>query len=136
MSEKKRKVREAFSSKLPVQLHANHPNPLPLSPSLPARPGRQPPMLYCAHSISQLMAQHVNTKESAGHTKHIITAQPPITDTGLLQSHLLLQMVRLRRAGHAGVKTQHGRKKKFWIWKKDMHMSEIIIVWIIIALIY
>lgn len=96
------KAREAFSGKSQVEfrLCANRPNPCSLS--LPAHPGRQPPMLYCPHSISQLMAQHVNTKESAGHTKHIITAHPPITHPGPLLSHLLLQTVRLRPAGNGG----------------------------------
>lgn len=47
------------------------PLPGPLIP--PAFSSEATPALHRIYSISQLMARHVNTEESAAHTKHIIT---------------------------------------------------------------
>lgn len=63
----------------------------------------------------------------------LLLHSPPITDTGRLRTHRLLQMVRFRHAGHASFKTQHGKKKK-----KDMDSvaaTAIIIVLMIITFI-
>lgn len=94
-------------------------------------------MLYHTHSISQLMAQHVNTKESAGRTKHIITAPhppppPPITDTGPLPSHLLLQTVRSRPAGDGGFPARRGRGSNLvGMDSQDVAATAIIVIIIV-----
>lgn len=100
------------------------------------------PGLYNIYSISHLMAQYVNTDESAAHTKYIITMQPylpvcpfthPPTRNYMLVGETLCLLLKQAKGviilnmGHWSVTTLHNRLTVDFLLIKLMKQNKTLI---------